>query len=259
VFRLLRRPRWLALTALVAVAMVAFVQLGLWQLRRLEERRERNAAVVTGERQAAVPAGDVLAADRPVAPGEEWHRVSARGRYDTAHQLLLRNRPLEGRNGFHVLVPLVTATGPAVLVDRGWVPAGASATDLPDVPPPPAGEVTVVGRVRLAEPPKGGPPPPPGQLVRIDVPTVARGLGYPLAGGYVELAVERPQPTTAPTLLPAPEVSDGPHLAYAVQWFLFAVVALVGWALLLRREARDERELGQPRAAAVRRVVDQGV
>lgn len=258
-FHLLRRPRWLALTALVAVTVVAFVQLGLWQLRRLEERRERNAAIVASDRRAPVPAGDVLAADRPVAPGAEWQQVSARGRYDTAHQLLLRNRPLEGRNGFHVLVPLVTTGGPAVLVDRGWVPAGASATDLPDVPPPPAGEVTVVGRVRPAEPPKGGAPPPPGQLVRIDVSAVAQGLGYPLAGGYVELAAERPQQTTAPALLPAPEVSDGPHLSYAVQWFLFAVVAVGGWAALLNREARDERDLRQPRPPAARRVVDQGV
>jgi len=259
VFRLLRRPRWLALTALVVLLVFAFVQLGLWQLRRMDERRERNAVVTSTERQAPVPAGDVLATGRPVAPTQEWRQVSARGRYDAAGQLLLRNRPLEGRNGFHVLVPLVTTDGPAVLVDRGWVPAGASATDLPDVPPPPTGEVTVVGRVRPAEPPKGGAPPPPGQVVRIDVPTIGRDLGYPLLGGYVELAAEQPRPAAAPAPLPPPEVSDGPHLSYAVQWFLFAVVAVGGWVALLSREARDERELRQSRPPAARRVVDQGV
>ena len=58
---------------------------------------------------------------------DQYARVRATGRYDAAHQLLVRNRPLEGQVGYYVLTPLVTDAGPALLVDRGWVPAGATA------------------------------------------------------------------------------------------------------------------------------------
>ena len=95
------------------------------------------------------------------------------GRYDAGHKLLVRNRPFDGQVGFHVLAPLVTAAGPALLVDRGWVPAGEDATVVPDVPAPPPGEVTVTVRLRPSEPASTTGTPPRGQVTRIDVSAIA--------------------------------------------------------------------------------------
>ena len=138
-----------------------------------------------------------------------------------------------------MLTPLVTGAGPALLVNRGWVPGGPDAATAPEPPAPPAGEVAVTGRLRPSEPPSTTGEPPPGQVTRIDVPAIARSLRLQAYGGYVDLVRERPAPGRAPERLPPPEPSEGPHLAYAFQWFLFAALAPVGYVLLARREAQD--------------------
>ena len=111
----------------------------------------------------------------------------------------------------------------------------------------------MTGRLRPTEPPATGAAPPRGQITRIDVPGLARRLGYPVYGGYLELT--RQEPPTArsagtPRLLPAPEPSEGPHLAYAVQWALFACLALGGYVVLARREAADLRAAAGKSVAA---------
>ncbi|MGH8870251.1 MAG: SURF1 family cytochrome oxidase biogenesis protein [Actinomycetes bacterium] len=239
--RLATRPRWIAFGVLAVLIALACVRLGIWQLHRHQERTAFNATVEQGAAATPVPADGLLAPRQGVREDAEWRRVTLTGRFDVDRQLLIRNQPLEGQNGYHVLTPLVPADGPGLLVDRGWVPAGATAATVPDVPAPPSGQVRVTGRVHASV---GGDEPadlaPAGQLTRVDVPTVRDGLPYPVYGGYVELTALRPAPAHAPAPIPPPELGIGPHLAYAVQWWIFAVIALVGWALLLRREARDE-------------------
>jgi len=236
--------RWLGFTALVLTLVAAFVLLGRWQLHRGEARHERNATVRANLDAAPVPAETVLAADHGVAKADVWRRVTATGRYDGAHAMVVRNRTLEGSPGFQVLVPLQIASGPAVLVDRGWVPVGESSRDLPAVPAAPDGLVTVVGHVRASEAAHRGAAPPPGQLAAIDVPSIARTLPYPLLDGYLELSQETPRPGDAPRLLPTPELGAGPHFFYALQWWTFALIAVVGYVVLGRREVADAA--GQP-------------
>jgi cytochrome oxidase assembly protein ShyY1 len=168
------------------------------------------------------------------------------GRYDAAYQLLARNRPVDGRAGYYVLTPLVTQSGAALLVNRGWVPSGATAAAAPDVPPPPSGEVAVIGRVRASERARHRAGLPAGQVDRINLPAIAAGLPYPVYGDYAELTEQRPAPAAAPRPVPPPELSEGPHLAYAFQWFAFALIAVIGWVLLLRREWAEQQEAGQP-------------
>ena len=238
--------RWLG-SALLAVLLAALcVRLGIWQLDRWHQRRAGNAVVTGNIARPPVPVDTLLAPRTPVDRRDQWRRVTATGRYDVAHQLLARDRSYDGRLGYQVLTPLVTARGTALLVDRGWVPFGAAATSAPDVPQPLAGEVTVTGRVRRSEP-RGAwgarsDRAPAGQVVRIDLVAIGRQAPYPLYGGWVELTAQRPpNPTDLPAPLPPPEVSDGPHLAYAVQWFLFAGIAIVGWGYLTWGEAHAPR------------------
>ncbi len=246
--RLLRTRRWLTLLGLVVILAPTFVRLGIWQLDRLDQRRAKNAIISHNINAAPVPVDTLVGTDRAVAKNDEWRLVVARGRYDPTHDLLVRSRTASenGEPGFHVLAPLVTESGAALLVDRGWIPYGATARETPQAPAPPEGVVTVVGRLRPSERqpsrgPRDGPDVPAGQVVRIDVPRIAGGVPYPLYGGYVELVSERPSATPAPTLLDTPSLGEGPHLAYAVQWFLFAAIAIGGfWYLLLRESHEDQ-------------------
>jgi len=234
--------RWLGLFALAVVVAAACVALGNWQLDRLSHRHERNDLLRSNLGAEPVPADALLAAGRAPRPGDEYARVRATGRYDVSNQLLVRLRPFEGQVGYYVLTPLVSDSGPALLVNRGWVPgAGTSGADLPDGPDPPSGPVTVTARVRPSEPASTTGTPPPGQVTRIDVPGIAKGLPYDVYGGYGDLTRENPAPRAAPEPIPAPEPSEGPHLAYAFQWFLFALLAFGGLVVLARREAADRR------------------
>jgi cytochrome oxidase assembly protein ShyY1 len=240
VVRALLTPRWLALTAGIAILGLTCVWLGRWQLDRLEHRKAKNAVVTANAARPPAPVTDLLSADGTVTPRLTWRRVVATGHYDTPEELLIRNRTLERRLGLSVLTPLVLPNGTALLVDRGWVPAARTARERPDVPPPPGGEVTVTARLRPSEPPgRAATDLPPGEMNSIDVAGIAGRLDYRVYGGYAEL-IEQVPPVSGdlPKPLPPPEVSEGPHLAYAVQWFLFAGLAVLGWGLLARQEAR---------------------
>jgi len=245
---LLVRPRWIALTLAVVVIAIACVNLGKWQLRRLEGRRHANAAVIAGINRAPVPVDSLLRPGEAVPRGALWRRVQATGHYDAAGELLVRNRVLGGRAGFYVLTPLVTDSGAVLMVNRGWVGAGATAATRPDVPPAPAGDLDVVGRVRPSERASGHTGFPPGQVDRIAIPAIATGLARPVYGGYAELTEQRPMPAAAPQPIPPPELSEGPHLAYAVQWFIFALMAAGGWVLLFRRDLAEQRGAGREEA-----------
>jgi cytochrome oxidase assembly protein ShyY1 len=252
VYRFLLSRRWLGLLLVAVVVASACVLLGRWQLHRLESRRAANHQVSRNIEALPVAPGRLLGVNHGPASAAEYSRVRARGDYDQARQLLVRSRPLNGAVGFQVLVPLRTDAGPALLVDRGWVPSAGNSGEAPDVPPAPSGPVTVTAWLRASELPSGiGGAPPPGQVTRIDVSEIRKQLPYPVYGGYGVLTRERPAPRKAPELLPLPELSEGPHLAYAVQWFLFAALALGGYVVLARREAADRRAASGP-AATVR-------
>lgn len=243
-YRFLLQPRWLGGHLALLAVVAACVTLGGWQWDRHEQRSGRNAAVEANASLEPVALREVLGRDESVTPQTQWRPVTARGRYDADGTVLIRNRSRGGAKGFEVLVPLVTGDGTALLVDRGWVPAAGPASARVDVPEPPVGPVTVTGRLRAGEQASerdrrqavdGDPP----SLVRIDLPTIAASSGRPLEGGYVELLAERPAPAEAPVPPEEPEVDGGPNLAYSLQWYFFAMAGVVGYAVLIRREAQD--------------------
>jgi cytochrome oxidase assembly protein ShyY1 len=248
VYRFLLTRRWVVLLVVAVLVAAGCVRLGFWQLHRLGERHARNDVITRNLGADPVPADRLLAVGRPLPTAQQWRPVRVQGRYDTGHELLVRNRPLEGAVGYYVLTPLVTGQGPALLVNRGWVKVGETAATRPDVPPAPSGLVTVTGRMRQSEPPSHGQAPPPGQVTRIDVPGIAKTLPYPVYGGFAEATGTEPAPGRAPQPIPPPEVDEGPHLAYAFQWFVFALIALGGFVMLARREAEGE---GTPPPAPV--------
>jgi cytochrome oxidase assembly protein ShyY1 len=149
-----------------------------------------------------------------------------------------------------VVTPLVLAGGDAVLVTRGFasLPECDGAADMFE---PGAGEHDVTGLVRESQRRGafGARDADEGVLSsfsRLDVERIAEQYDRPLAPVYVELASESPASDPAPFPLPPPELSDGPHLSYTVQWFLFAAVGLIGYPLVLWRQAKGGRPKAPP-------------
>lgn len=237
VLRFLLRPRWLALTGLVLLLVPIFLQLSQWQYHRHLERRATNATIRANVDRPPAPLAEVLPDGTAVTDASAWRRVTATGRWDARGEVLVRNRPFDGRSGYLVVTPLLPAAGgPALLVARGHVPSGSSATAAPDVPVPQDGDVTVVARLRPGEDPRTTEGLPPGQVLSVDPTALGERLGYPVLDGYGELVSEQPAPAATPTPVEEPSVSPGPHLSYAVQWVLFALLAVGGWVVLARRE-----------------------
>ncbi len=254
-YRFLVTPRWVGLHLLVLALIPAFFFLGKWQYGRFEERSAQSTRITANLKEPAVPIERLDAVGATVPQAVRYRSVTVTGRYDPAREVVVRRRTQNSRVGFYVVTPLVTDRG-AVLVNRGWVPPGATADAHPPVPAPPGGEVTVTGRLRPAESTESTgirlrDGLPPGQVLLIDTAEIGKGLPYGLFGGFVELTGQEPAAGEAPDPVPAPDVGGGGglNLAYAVQWWIFIGVAVGGWALLIRREARDLRATGSESAA----------
>jgi surfeit locus 1 family protein len=217
-------------TVFAVAAVVLFVALGNWQLGRAEEKQR-----LAGNFTAAGPAVDWRRV-RDDAP--RYQRVSLHGHYDPTHQFLLDNTSVESVAGVQVLTPFLLDDGSAVIVNRGWLPFGATRQDLPavDVDAEPR---TVVGRID--ELPRPGiwlkAPPATGWPRLVQYPKMAEladALGRPLAPRQVLLDPGVPDGYTRAWTVTGTTADR--HLGYAVQWFAFAAVAAALWFVLSFRK-----------------------
>jgi cytochrome oxidase assembly protein ShyY1 len=247
VYRFLLSPGWLARLAVTLILAVVMVLLGMWQWQRHEERSAFNARIDAAEVSDPVPLTQVMTAPQPgeAVGGElpidaEWSKVTVTGRFDPSHEILVRGRTVSGKVGVEVLTPLRLPDGTAVLVDRGWTANVGSATELPDPPDPPTGEVTVVGWLRPSE--SGG------ELVehagamttrRISLPVLTDHLPYPIYGAYLQLAEAPPGSDSELTLMPVRRENAWLNAAYSGQWWIFAGMTLIGFGWLARRHAHE--------------------
>ncbi len=221
------------MATIVVVALAGlFTYLGLWQLNRHNERIAENAEASVQLGKSPVPIQELSeSSPRDV----EFRRVTVEGQWNTDEEILIRSQVHLGQAGFHVITPLEFGGG-AVLVNRGWVPLTMDTT--PVDADPTAGKIE--GWVRLSQERAWlGREEPPGELTvfnRVDVNRIQQQVTADLIDFYIvhELPDEGQLP--APVDLPAFE-DDGPHLAYAIQWFGFALVGLIGFGFLARRKA----------------------
>jgi cytochrome oxidase assembly protein ShyY1 len=171
--------------------------------------------------------------------------VELEGSYVADATVLLRNRPVGGRGGYHVLVPFeaqLPGQDIVIVIDRGFVPLGSDGSAPDAVPAPPSGTVTVVASLRADEPPSSrGTPPGQVQAISTEQVLAAGPDGGAWAegrtvGAYGALRSEEPAPETRLAALPKPDTDPGSHLSYAFQWVIFAIGAIGGYVLLWRRE-----------------------
>jgi cytochrome oxidase assembly protein ShyY1 len=243
VLEILRQRRWLGFTAFVLAMLVLCVLLARWQWHRYQFRLGENDRLDAALSAPAVPVEELLDAapggtTAPPLPNDlQWRTVTATGTFDAAGESAVRRRPQDGRNGFWIVTPLVTDTG-VLLVNRGWAPAGSDATTAPDVAAPPAGPVTVTGRLRPAEVSEPTDAPPPGQAWAADPQVLIAPADTLRYNAYVELSGSTPAANAGLTSLPVPGHRGLNNLVYSVQWLLFGLVGLVGWWRLIRGEGR---------------------
>lgn len=222
--------------ALAAAALCA--RLGFWQIHRLHDRRAFNATVRSGFAAAPVPLDDLLPRGAAADDDLTFRRVSATGTYVNEGETLLYGRSHIESAGSDVLTPLLLDDGRAVVVDRGWVPADAPGPPVPAASPP-DGPVTVQGILIPFDQDSGGSD-ATATIAKVDEGVLGRRSGLPLVPMYLQLQSQTPaQSGTFPIAAPLPELSEGPHLSYAIQWFSFATIALVGYAALVRRDISD--------------------
>ncbi|MDH5642990.1 MAG: SURF1 family protein [Gemmatimonadota bacterium] len=219
--------------ASIAVSAVC-VRLGLWQLSRHVERRDRNQKI------------EARMAEQPLAPAEityhdslDYRRVVLNGVFDFDHEIVAYNRVVNGRPAVYLTTPIVTSDSIGFLVERGWVPsADARAVDVERFLEPDTSEV--LGLLLPVEP--GREPSSwdwPLFLLRAEPALVAGRLDYPLAPWIVrrlELPVAVPEGLG---LAPEPELTLGSHLSYTIQWFIFATIALFGPVVVFFAKKRD--------------------
>lgn len=237
--RFLLSRRW-ALFAL-AVVLIGWGTwwLGEWQFHRLADRKESNAIVRQNETRDPAPVAEVLAPGRPVAATDEWRLVTATGTYRTDDTVTVRYRTRGGISGIDVVVPLVSDSGPALLVDRGWLATDNRLTDT-QIPAAPSGEVTVTGWVRADA--SGDSAQVTDQSTRsISSTEIGRALDLETYGGFVALESESPAPATPLAGPELPELDNGPHFFYGLQWWFFGVLAVFGFFYLMYDEWRGRR------------------
>ncbi len=249
-------PKWLVRHVLVLGLVGSMIWLGFWQLRRLDEKQTHKALVEARQEQPVADVEEVVPVDADVDDANVtavlYRSVRAAGTYEAADTVVVENRTHEAVPGAWVLTPLRLDDGRAVVVNRGFIRYDRQGDIV--APAPPAGRVTIEGLVFPSQN-KGrfGPTDPKtgrlDVLARADLTRLQAQVASDLLPAYVQLVKSDPSEAAPAPGAPAlvgfgpPSLDVGSHLSYAMQWFIFTTIAGGGYALLLRRVARDQGRL----------------
>lgn len=236
--------RWIIATILVVIAMGVMIRLGIWQLDRLEGRRAFNARVLA---QTSQP--PLILDGQPVAgdlSAMEYRQVSVTGEYDHAHQITLRNQYWGNEWGVHLVTPLhISGSQETILVDRGWIPAeDYQSGDWSQFDEPGIQEVTGIIRAAQSKADYGkrsDPTPVPGGAMLqswnfVNIAAIQQQIPYSILPAYIQQAPDASWTSLPYRTQPDIEISEGPHLGYAIQWFTFAAVLGLGYPFFIRRQ-----------------------
>ena len=227
------REKFVFLKTIVALALICLCLIAAqWQYNRGIDRHARNSMI---EANIAAPIISLTSAASDLVKNE-WRTVSTAGSFDASQTILLRNRYFEGKYGFEFLTLFTSSKGEKFWVDRGWIVAGKDALTSPIIPNTPAGTVEITGRLRLdTSLPRGSffalPASGSGLISKWNAQNEVVTEGF-----YLDLLNGSTTDLTPNVAAQLPELSDGPHMAYALQWVFFA--GLVGYGRILIRRAR---------------------
>ncbi len=229
---------WILSHLFVLFMVVFMVNLGFWQLRRLDERKASNTEIRTA--MAADPVDfDSLS---PTEPPPAYTPVVVSGQYDGSHEMLIANRTFESQSGSWLVTPLKLDDGRVIAVVRGWVPrlwvAGSDTRDASA----PSGRVTIEGLTfeslaggKVASESVAGLP----ELNRMDASRFDEVTGLSFEQTWIRLQAQVPEQGVLPVPVPVRDLDNGPHLSYAIQWFFFSTATVVVYYLILKRKSEE--------------------
>ncbi len=243
-YTFLLKPKWIGFHLLCLAAIVGMINLGLWQLRRLDEKQTFNSRVTEHTNADVMPLGS-----SPLEGSADelsYRRVSAGGTYLSTPQFEVVNVSQGGTTGRDVVNALQLTDGTLIIVNRGFVPTGSP------VPAPPVGEVEVLARLKEGQAARTGQPADDGsqeltEIRRVDLAALRQQFDQPLAPMYLELLESAPAEPSNVAPVAFPELSDGPHLSYAVQWAIFSISVAVGWVFAVRKSIRARSGRAAPK------------
>ncbi len=234
-----KEPKAIIKSGIALLLIAGCLWASQWQFQRGIDRQDRNQTI---ESQLELPTIELKNIDRNFA-SFEWRTVNTEGSFDSAKQILLKNRYFEGVYGYEVLTRFTADDGRSFWVDRGWVKAGKDATTAPEVTAPPTGTVSITARLRLdrslpqgaffALPESGG-----GMISKLNAQADSNSEGF-----YLDLLSGSVSSLTPTVPAQVPELSDGPHLAYSLQWIFFAGLIIYGRILIRRGQILTSKEL----------------
>lgn len=244
VINLIFSRKWMLTTILVFLAIVVMVRLGIWQLDRLEQRRNFNAHYL---QQIEAPTVELTPDNFELdLEGMEYRQIIARGDYDYNHEMAIRNQSWQGQAGVHLLTPLIISeSNHIVFINRGWIPLDAyQQGDWRDYHE--GGNITIAGIIRSSQtaPTFGGRSDPPlqqGEIRKawnfVDIQSISKQINAPVIPIYIQQSPDpsRTDPPYQNKLVV--EINEGPHLSYAIQWFIFSIILALGYPVYLQREA----------------------
>lgn len=251
--RRLFTPQWILIHLGVVLLIVLMMNLGLWQLRRLDEKKAFNSLISARTTQAVVSLSDTPFTSPDFSQNFEWRRVTVTGTYNSQYAVTVVNRSQNGTAGYDTVVPLTLNDGSTIYVNRGFVPLATS------TPAPPSGVVQVEGYLRDTQ--------TRGALGAVDSNDISNTefqrfdielIGKRIPSGnvlpiYLDRISEKPEQNADwPAIVDLPPRDNGSHLSYAVQWFFFSTVAATAWVVVVRKRLRQPQiNAGSPTHTSV--------
>ncbi len=233
---MLKKPVWWGLLLALPVAMGLCLVAADWQYARHERRSLEQARAEAVSTTEAVPLTSALPPGTELTTAEQFTPVTASGTFDP-ESILIRNRSLNEERGLWVVSPLRLTDGSVIMVLRGWIAATRDNVQAPPASAPPAGPVRLTGVLQPSEPKRGVGILSNGEATSLNTQALCPDPSCYRA--YLQLTGSEPPDTL--TLVPVKGPGLGPHLGYAGQWVVFALLLPVGYVILLRREVKERR------------------
>ncbi|CAB4609960.1 unannotated protein [freshwater metagenome] len=238
-WRRLFSPKWLCIHIGVLALLVLMINLGFWQLHRLDAKRAFNSQVTARSTFEPVPVSKILTKDAEVT-SLEWRKVIVEGIYVPSESVTIINRSQDGSAGYDSLVPLRTTADEVILVNRGFVPLSMKP------PIAPSGTVQVMGYLRQSQNRSAlgavdSSDKNATEFQRFDIPRISQVVTGNIASMFLQRITENPATGQQwPAIVALPELDEGTHFSYAMQWFFFSLVALTAWVIVIRRKLSEK-------------------
>ncbi|WP_198169872.1 SURF1 family protein [Agromyces laixinhei] len=251
-WRFLLHRRWAGYLLLTIVFAIVCSALGSWQFNRRTEALAEVARIDANYDAPAVPVAEALPEPDAFDIDQRWQVVALSGEYLPSEEVVVRNRPFGGTTGFQVITPFRLDDGSVFMVDRGWIAQNSEGRPS-EVPPPPGGQVEVEARLKAGEGRIDGRTSTGNEFATIDLEELSERVGDPSYTAAYGVLVQSGADAGEPPLAAArPERDEGPHLSYALQWYVFAMMGFIGLAWAANQERKALAETSGSTDAATR-------